>query len=317
MAGCSLFAAVAGGHSGVRRGMAGAANAETRKSPPPEQGRAAGQDINERLRIMAKEKEGTGEVEMTFWGHLEELRWTLFRVVAALFVCLIACFCAMPYLFDHVILAPTTSDFFLYRWLASWGGDNPLLPNFSDGTFRVEIININVASQFLTHISTSFWCALLLVFPYLVFEIWRFVQPALFANERKSVAGAFIGGTFMFFLGCAVGYTLVFPFTFRFLTEYRLSSSIVNQISLNSYMGNFLMLIFMMGIVFELPLLAWLLSKMGLVTKEFLRKYRRHAIVVLLLLSAVITPSGDPFTLMVVFLPLYLLYELSIRFVKG
>ena len=211
MAGRSLFAAVAGGHSGVRRGMAGAANAETRKSPPPEQGRAAGQDINERLRIMAKEKEGTGEVEMTFWGHLEELRWTLFRVVAALFVCLIACFCAMPYLFDHVILAPTTSDFFLYRWLASWGGDNPLLPNFSDGTFRVEIININVASQFLTHISTSFWCALLLVFPYLVFEIWRFVQPALFANERKSVAGAFIGGTFMFFLGCGRLYAR-FPF---------------------------------------------------------------------------------------------------------
>ena len=113
----------------------------------------------------------------------------------------------------------------------------------------------------------------------------------------------------MFFLGCAVGYFLVFPFTFRFLTEYQLSPLITNQISLTSYMGNFLMLIFVMGIVFELPLLAWLLSKLGLVTKTFFRKYRKHAVVVLLVLSAVITPTGDPFTLMIVFLPLYLLYE--------
>ena len=114
----------------------------------------------------------------------------------------------------------------------------------------------------------------------------------------------------MFFLGCAVGYFLVFPFTFRFLTEYQLSPLITNQISLTSYMGNFLMLIFVMGIVFELPLLAWLLSKLGLVTKTFFRKYRKHA-------SAVITPTGDPFTLMIVFLPLYLLYELSIKIVRA
>lgn len=120
----------------------------------------------------------------------------------------------------------------------------------------------------------------------------------------------------MFFLGCAVGYCLVFPFTFRFLTEYQLSASIVNQISLNSYMGNFLMLVFVMGIVFELPLLAWLLSKLGLVNKAFFRRYRRHAVVILLVLSAIITPSGDPFTLMVVFLPLYLLYELGILIVR-
>ena len=211
------------------------------------------------------------EKQMTFWAHLEDLRWSLIRVVAVLLVFVIVCFCAMPYLFDHFVLA-------------------------------------------LTHISTSFWFALVLMFPYLIFEIWRFVQPALFREERRSVGLAFIGGTFMFFLGCAVGYMLVFPFTFRFLTEYQLSTSIVNQISLTSYMGNFLMLIFVMGIVFELPLLAWLLSKMGLVTKSFFRQYRKHAVVILLVLSALITPSGDPFTLMVVFLPIYLLYELGIKF---
>lgn len=257
------------------------------------------------------------EKEMSFWGHLEELRRTLFRVVAVLLVFMIACFCVMPDLFDSFVLGPTTSDFFLYRWLSNLGGTGMFLPDFSNDDFAVEIININVASQFLTHISTSFWFALVLMFPYLIFEVWRFVQPALFENERRSVGLAFLGGTVMFFLGCAVGYCLVFPFTFRFLTEYQLSASIVNQISLNSYMGNFLMLVFVMGIVFELPLLAWLLSKLGLVNKTFFRTYRRHAVVILLVLSAVITPSGDPFTLMVVFLPLYLLYELGILIVPG
>ena len=141
-------------------------------------------------------------------------------------------------------------------------------------------------------------------------------KTLIFGVLCLATALAFLGGTVMFFLGCAVGYCLVFPFTFRFLTEYQLSASIVNQISLNSYMGNFLMLVFVMGIVCELPLLAWLLSKLGLVNKTFFRTYRRHAVVILLVLSAVITPSGDPFTLMVVFLPLYLLYELGILIVR-
>lgn len=253
---------------------------------------------------------------MSFWGHLENLRWALMRVAGVLLVFMIVCFCCMPYLFEHFVLAPTTSHFPLYRWLSHLGEISSFFPDFSDDSYSVEIININVASQFMTHISTSFWFALVLAFPYLVFEIWHFVQPALFVNERKSVGFAFFFGTFMFFLGCFVGYFLVFPFTFRFLTEYQLSSMITNQISLNSYMSNFLLMIFVMGIVFELPLLAWLLSKLGLLTRATLRKYRRYAIVVLVVLAAIITPSGDPFTLMVVFLPLYLLYELSIRFVQ-
>lgn len=257
------------------------------------------------------------EKEMTFWGHLEDLRWALVRVVGVLMVLMIVSFCLMPYLFDNFVLAPTTSDFPLYRWLSKLGGSSALLPDFSDDNFHVDLININVASQFMTHISTSFWFGLVMVFPYLIFEIWRFVRPALFDFEKKNVGWAFAFGTFMFFLGCAVGYLLVFPFTFRFLTEYQLSAQITNQITLTSYMGNFLMMVFIMGIVFELPLLAWLLSKLGLVTKSFFRKYRRHAVVVLMILAAVITPTGDPFTLMIVFLPLYLLYELSIKIVKS
>lgn len=256
------------------------------------------------------------EKEMSFWDHLEALRWSLVRVAGVLFILMIACFISMPYLFDNFVLGPTTSDFPLYRWLSKLGHLGPFFPDFSNDNFHVDIININVASQFMTHISTSFWFSIVLAFPYLIFEIWRFIQPALFDNEKKSLGIAFFSGTFLFFLGCATGYCLVFPFTFRFLTEYQLSATIVNQISLNSYMGNFMMMVFLMGLVFELPLLAWVLSRLGLITRSFMRRYRKHAVVILLVLAAVITPTGDPFSLMIVFLPLFLLYELGIYFAK-
>ena len=259
--------------------------------------------------------ESQGNDEMTFWGHLEVLRWSIMRVGIALVVCMIGCFVAMPHIFDSFILGPASSDFFLYKWLSGLHGTGGIFPDFSRD-FSVDIININVASQFTTHISTSFWLALVIVFPYLIYEIWKFICPALFQDEKKNVRIAFFFGTFMFYLGCAVGYGVVFPFTFRFLTEYQVSTEIVNQISLNSYMGNFLMMVFVMGLVFEIPLLAWVLSAIGVVNKDFLKKYRRHAVVVLLIIAAVITPTGDPFTLMVVFLPLYLLYELSIKVVR-
>ncbi len=222
-------------------------------------------------------------------------------------ICVVGCFVAMPHIFDSFILGPTSSDFFLYKWLSG-----VKFLGFSDETFHVDIININVASQFMTHITTSFWFSLVLVFPYLIYEIWKFISPALFPNEKRSVGFAFGFGTVMFFAGCALGYCLVFPFTFRFLTEYQISETIANQINLNSYMGNFLMMVFIMGTVFELPLLTWVLSRIGIVSKEFLKKYRRHAIVVLMVLAAVITPTGDPFSLMIVFVPLFLLYELGI-----
>lgn len=253
---------------------------------------------------------------MSFWGHLEALRWTLFRMLIALVICVIAAFVAMPYIFDNFILAPTNSSFFLYRFFARIGGKIPFLPDFGDDSFSVDIININVASQFLTHISTSFWLAIVIAFPYLIYEIWKFVRPALFPKEIRNMRMAFVFGTVMFYIGCAVGYCIVFPFTFRFLVEYQVSEYIVNQINLNSYINNFLMMIFVMGLVFELPLLAWILSKLGIIHRELLVKYRKYAVVCLLVLAAVITPSGDPFTLMVVFLPLYLLYELSVRLVR-
>ena len=252
---------------------------------------------------------------LTFWEHLEVLRWSIFRVAIVVLVAMVVLFIAMPHIFTNFVLGPTTSEFFLYRWLSSLGS-LPFMPDFSAGDFKADIININVASQFLIHISTSFWFALIVAFPYLVFEAWRFIAPALYDNEKASVGTAFLFGTVMFYLGCAVGYCFVFPFTFRFLAEYQVSTEIVNQISLNSYMSTFMGMVFIMGLVFELPLLAWLMSKLGLINKAFLKKYRKVAVAVLLVLAAAITPTGDPFTLSIVFVPLYALYELSIKVVR-
>lgn len=253
---------------------------------------------------------------MSFWDHLEELRWTLLRSVIALFVFAIVGFAIMPYIYDTWIMGPTRANFFLYEYLCKATSAIPFFPDFCDDTFSIKIINYNLTSQFFRHMTTSFWLALILTFPYLIFEIWRFVSPALYDSERKSIKWVFLFGTIMFFIGCAVGYGLVFPMTFRFLATYQLSEMIENTISLDSYMDNFLMLIFIMGIVFELPLVSWLLSQLGLLNRSFFKRFRRQAIVGLLVLAAIITPSGDPFTLSVVFVPLYLLYELSAFFVK-
>ncbi len=267
-------------------------------------------ELEDKTTAAAAENEEEGA--MSFWDHLEVLRWALFRSACVLAVIMVGTFIAMPYIFDRFILAPTSNDFFTYRLINRIGGGMVTL----SPDFDVQIININVASQFMTHISTSISLAAVIAFPYFIWEIWKFIEPALFEDEVKHLRPAFLGGTLMFYVGCTIGYMLVFPFTFRFLVEYNLSSNITNQINLQSYIDNFTMLILVMGIVFEMPLLAWLLSLMGILRKSFLREYKRHAVVVLLISAAIITPSGDPFTLMLVFIPLYVLYELSILVVR-
>lgn len=254
--------------------------------------------------------------DMSFWDHLEELRHTLFKIGGVLVVFAIAFFIFMPDIFDNIILAPCKGDFVLYQLFENITKKFPSLPQFSTEGFKVELININLASQFFIHMTTSLWLAVVFAFPFIVWFLWNFIKPALYENERRGSERAFLLGVTMFFLGVAVGYFVVFPITLRFLAEYKVSELVPNQISLNSYMDNFLMLIFIMGIVFEMPLVAWLLSKMGFLHREFFHNYRRHAVVMLLVLAAFITPTGDPFTLCIVFLPLYLLYELSAYFVS-
>lgn len=256
------------------------------------------------------------EKELTFWDHLDELRRLLFRVLGVWFVLAIGYFIAMPYLFDNVILAPCHNDFVFYDLLRWIGQKLDLKDEFFTQEFHVKLININLAAPFFVHMSTAFWMSVVTAAPYIFYEIWRFVSPALYPNERKGVRKALGIGTVMFFIGVSLGYFMVYPLTLRFLSTYQLSAAIENQISLNSYIDNFMMLVLCMGLAFELPLVTWLLSLLGLVHKTFLRKYRRHAVVIIVIASAIITPTGDPFTLTVVAVPLYLLYELSILMIK-
>ena len=177
--------------------------------------------------------------------------------------------------------------------------------------FHVGLINIQLASQLYIHLSTSFWLAVVLTFPVILYLLWTFIAPALYHNERRGVRRAFLFGVLMFYMGVAVGYYMVFPIILRFLADYHVSALVPNQVSLDSYMDTFLMMVFFMGVVFELPLLSWLLGSVGVLHRDFFAKYRRHAIVALVVLAAMITPTGDLFTLAVVFMPLYVLYEAS------
>lgn len=254
--------------------------------------------------------------ELTFWDHLDELRHVLFRVIGVWLVLGVGYFVAMPYLFDSVILAPCHSDFIFYDLLRQLGATFHLTDDFFTQEFKVKLININLSAPFFIHISTAFGLSVVTATPYLFFEVWRFVSPALYPKERKKVRKALAIGTILFFIGVLAGYFMVYPLTLRFLSTYTLSAEIENQISLNSYIDNFMMLILCMGLAFELPLVTWLLSLLGLVNRSFLRRYRRHAVVIIVIAAAIITPTGDPFTLSVVAIPLYLLYEMSILMTK-
>ncbi len=248
--------------------------------------------------------------EMSFWEHLDDLRAVLIKMAVVVTTAAVVLFIFMPDIFDRVILAPCNGDFVLYRWIDRLAALIPDMPKLG-GDFHVDLINIQLASQLYVHLSTSFWLAVVLTFPVILYFLWTFIAPALYQNERKGVRKAFLFGVVMFFIGVAVGYFLVFPIILRFLADYHVSVMVPNQVSLDSYMDTFLMMVFFMGVVFELPLLCWLLGNVGVLDRSFFSKYRRHAIVALVVLAAIITPTGDLFTLSVVFLPLYLLYELS------
>lgn len=258
----------------------------------------------------------TSPKELTFWDHLDELRIMLFRILGVWFVLAIGFFIAMPFLFDTVIMAPCRNDFVFYSFLKTIGEAFSLNDEFFTSEFNIKLTNINLAAPFFIHISTAFWMSVMVAVPYLIYEIWRFITPALYNNEREGIRKALGLGTIMFFLGVCVGYFMVFPLTLRFLSTYQLSPDISNDLTLNSYIDNFMMLILCLGLAFELPLVTWLLSLLGIIDRSFLRKYRRHALVVIVIVAAIITPTGDPFTLAAVTLPLYMLYEMSILIIK-
>lgn len=252
--------------------------------------------------------------EMTFWDHLDALRGVLLKIAGVILVFGVASFGIMPYVFDNIIIAPCHTDFPFYRLLDLISAHSPIDIEPAE-EFNLSLISTQLASQFYMHLSISCWAAFVLSFPVIIYLLWGFVSPALYPSEKRGIRRAFVWGNLMFYAGVACGYYLVFPLTLRFLATYSLSATITPMITLDSYMDNFFTLILLMGVVFELPLLAWILGKMGFLSRSFFGKYRRHAIVALLILAALITPTGDPFSLFAVFIPIYALWEFSARLV--
>ncbi len=248
---------------------------------------------------------------MSFWEHLDELRKVIFRSALSVLILMVIVFLNKSFVFDTVIFAPASSDFILYDWFRSLA--NLLaMPGLAPDPFKIELINIELSAQFFIHISVSFTIAIILSLPYIFYQIWLFIKPALYDNERIAARKAFMFASVLFFIGALVGYFFVFPLTVRFLGTYQVASWVVNKISLQSYISTFTWMIIIMGVVFEMPALAALLSRIGILGKKTLKRYRKHAFVVLIIIAAIITPSGDAFTLFIVGMPMYILYEFSI-----
>lgn len=254
--------------------------------------------------------------KMSFWEHLEALRRVLFQIAGLWLILFVVFFACMPHLFDAFVLAPCSSDFITYEWMRSVVERVNPRSDFLSEPFRLQLVNIQLTTPFFLHISTAFWFSIVASVPFILWRIWGFVQPALYPKERQGMSRAFFFSSIFFYAGAGLGYFLIFPITLHFLSNYTLSEFVPNQISLTSYMDNFLMLILLMGLAFQLPLLLSLLHRLGILSRKMLVSHRRHAMVVLLILSAIITPTGDPFTLSIVALPLYLLYECSILMMK-
>ena len=235
--------------------------------------------------------------EMSFWEHLDVLRGALIRVLAV--VLALSCLgLAFKEPLFKVILAPARPDFFIYRLL---GMD-----------FGMTLINVDISAQFVTHLRASVVAGFILSFPYLVWEIWRFVLPALYAGEKKAVRRTFLLSSVLFYVGAAVGYFIVLPLCLQFFMGYSISPDITNTATLRSYMSMFSSLVLLMGIAFEFPSAILLLSMLGIVDRPLLRRGRKYAFVALLIVAAFITPTGDPLSMLLLAAPLYLLYELSI-----
>lgn len=249
---------------------------------------------------------------MTFWDHVDALRACLIKIVIATITVSSAAFLFKTQLFD-IVFAPKQSDFPTYSLL---GRISELFVPSKETFISVKIINTSLANQFMTHMEVAIYAGIILVSPYIIYELFRFVSPALYQNERKYTVRVVGSGYIMFLLGILLNYFLIFPLTFRFLGTYQVSNDVENMINLDSYVDTLMMMNLLMGIVFEIPILCWLFGKMGIINKGFLKRYRKHAIVIIVIIAAIITPTSDAFTLSVVSLPMWLLYEFSVIIVK-
>ena len=249
---------------------------------------------------------------MTFGGHLDVMRRMFIRILAVTTAISIIIFCFKDLTF-RLLLAPSHWDFVTYRWLEDIM--NAMGMDFKFNEFHVSMIATELSSQFMTHISTSFYLGLLFTSPYILFELFKFIVPALYDNERRYATKTVITIFVLFIIGVVINYFVLFPISFRFLGTYSVSEEVVSNITIDSYVGTFASLTLVMGIVFQLPVIAFFLGKMGILEAETLAKYRKHAFIIIMLVAAIITPP-DVMTLVLVTIPLYLLFELSIKVLK-
>lgn len=252
--------------------------------------------------------------EMSFVDHLEELRWHIVRAVIAVIICAIVIFIYMDEVMDMVVFGPIEKGFVTYEWLCRFGhkigaGDNLCLP-----APEVQMQTTTFGGQFMSSITIAFIGGLIVAFPYIFWEIWRFIKPALKPNELRNTRGAIFFVSFFFLLGVAFGYFLLAPFTFSFLANYKIGTYNIIETKpvLNDYIDNLVDITVGAGLAFELPVISFVLTRIGLVNPAFLREYRKYAYVALLIIAAVITPSPDWMSQLIVVLPLILLYEFSI-----
>lgn len=257
--------------------------------------------------------DGTEKTEsISFWSHLDVLRVALMKIAAITLVFGVVAFFFKEQLFS-VILAPKEVGFITYRLLNDLSG---LITDVGATDFYVKLINTGLAEQFIIHIKTALCAGFMCASPYILYQLFRFVSPALYANERRYIVRVVGSSYVMFVLGVMVSYFMIFPLTFRFLGTYQVSTDVENMITLQSYISTLMLMSLAMGIVFEIPILSWLFAKLGFISADFMRRYRKHAVVIILVVAAIITPTSDVFTLFLVALPMWILYEVSIFIVN-
>lgn len=250
---------------------------------------------------------------MTMGEHLDVLRRMLFRIAGVILFLGIFIFCFKETTFS-IILAPHSSDFVTFKFIEN--ALNSIGYDFQFDAYDIPLISTELSAQFMTHISTSCYLAFLLASPYLLLELFRFISPALYEHEKRYSAIVAFAVFFLFLLGVTISYFIIFPISFQFLATYQVDSAISNTITISSYISTFTTLSLMLGIVFQLPVVAAILAKFDFIDTSLLKHYRRHALLIITIIAAIITPSTDIFTLLIVSLPIYLLYELSIYIVS-
>jgi sec-independent protein translocase protein TatC len=258
-----------------------------------------------------KEKGQTMEAEMSFFDHLEALRWHLVRAAIAIVIFTCGAFYFYDFIFDTIIMGPSKPSFWTYRMLCKLG-DYLHRDGFCINKINIKLMNNEMAGQFTLQINSALLIGITLGFPYLLWELWRFIKPALHEKERKAASGFVIYATFLFILGVLFGYYVITPESINFLSSYTVSDSITNWFSIDSYLSSVATLTLATGIVFELPILVYVLSSLGVLTTKFMRETRRYAVVVILIIAAVVTPTPDMMTMTVVSIPLFILYEVGI-----